>query len=58
MQEGKIFVDSNVLIYAFSMDKRKKEIAKDIIKKGYFISIQVLNEISNTFHSFSLFWIR
>ena len=48
MQEGKIFVDSNVLIYSFSKDRNKKEIAKNIIKKGYFISIQVLNEISNT----------
>ena len=46
--QGNIFIDSNVILYAFSKNKRKKEIAKNIIKNRGNISIQVLNEVSNT----------
>ncbi len=47
MQDN-IFIDSNVILYAFSKNKRKKERAKNIIKNRGNISIQVLNEVSNT----------
>ena len=47
MQDN-IFIDSNVVLYAFSKNKRKKEIAKNIIRNRGNISIQVLNEVSNT----------
>ncbi len=46
--QDKVFIDSNVLIYAFSKDKPKKEIAKRLIKNKGNISIQVLNEVANT----------
>ena len=46
--QDKIFIDSNVLIYAFSKDRLKKEIAKRFIKNKGNISIQVLNEVANT----------
>jgi predicted nucleic acid-binding protein len=44
----KLFCDSNIFLYAFSMqDKNKKEIASDIILSHCVISTQVINEISN-----------
>jgi len=46
----KVFIDSNVLIYAYSnSEKAKQEIAIKILKENYtVISTQVLQEMSNT----------
>jgi predicted nucleic acid-binding protein len=45
--KDKIFLDSNILIYAIGKDKYKKNISIGLIKKRPLISTQVLNEISN-----------
>lgn len=46
----KVFIDSNVIIYLFSNDNEKKEVAKNVIKEHAVISIQVLNEVSNVLY--------
>ena len=47
---NKIFIDSNVVIYAYSnSEKAKQQIARRIIKESYtVISTQVLQEMCNT----------
>jgi predicted nucleic acid-binding protein len=47
--KDKIFLDSNIFLYAFSnQDNRKKVIAsKLLLEKKHTISIQVVNEVSN-----------
>ena len=49
--QDKIFLDSNIFLYAFTnADSRKQEIASKIILNNdikYFISLQVINEVSN-----------
>jgi predicted nucleic acid-binding protein len=40
------FLDSNVLVYAYSLDERSI-IAKQILLEGAYISVQVLNEFTN-----------
>jgi len=47
---NKVFIDSNVIIYAYSnSEKAKQQIATKIIKENYtVISTQVLQEMSNT----------
>ena len=45
--KDKIFIDTNVLLYLYAQDKKKKEIAKNILKSHHIISTQVLNEFSN-----------
>lgn len=47
MPEPKAFIDSNVLIYLFSADTGKADLAEKVIGKGGLISVQVLNEIAN-----------
>ena len=46
-----IFIDSNIFLYAFNNnDKNKQEIATKTIlneNNNYFISLQVINEVSN-----------
>jgi predicted nucleic acid-binding protein len=46
-----IFIDSNLFLYAFNDDdKKKQELATQIImnrNNNYFISLQVINEVSN-----------
>ena len=53
MQDNRnnVFIDSNVVIYAYSnSEKLKQQIARKIIKENYtVISTQVLQEMSNTF---------
>lgn len=46
----KVFIDSNVIIYAYSnSEKEKQQTARKIVKENYaVISTQVLQEISNT----------
>ncbi len=41
------FIDSNVIIYLFSADTRKKEIALSLLSSEYIISTQVINENVN-----------
>ena len=41
------FVDSNVILYAYSKDVRKKIIAKSLLKQYPAISTQVINEVIN-----------
>lgn len=43
----KPFLDSNILIYAFGNDKRKKDIAKSLLRIHPIISTQVINEVIN-----------
>ena len=46
---SKVFIDSNVIIYAYSnSEKAKQQVARKIVKENYtVISTQVLQEISN-----------
>ena len=48
--QNKIFIDSNVLIYAYSnSEQAKQQMARKIVKENYtVISTQVLQEMSNT----------
>jgi len=46
--KDKIFIDSNIFLYAFSdKDISKQIISAEIVKQNYTISTQVLNEVSN-----------
>ncbi len=45
--QGKIFVDSNVILYLFTDAEDKKYKAYEIFVNNPTISIQVLNEVSN-----------
>jgi predicted nucleic acid-binding protein len=46
----KAFIDSNVIIYAYSnSEKAKQQVAREIVKENYtVISTQVLQEMTNT----------
>ncbi len=44
---AKRFIDTNVLIYAFSEDENRAGIAEAILAAGGSISVQVLNEFTN-----------
>ena len=44
---GNSFLDTNVLIYAFSDDPAKAERAADVLAAGGTISVQILNEFVN-----------
>jgi len=51
MLAERIFLDSNVMIYAyFKQDKKKQRISKQLISQNAIISTQVLQELSNTLH--------
>ncbi|MDR2962527.1 MAG: PIN domain-containing protein [Bacteroidales bacterium] len=51
MLAEKIFLDSNVLIYAyFKQDERKQRISQGLVAQNSIISTQVLQELSNTLH--------
>lgn len=41
------FLDTNVLIYAFSDDPKRASIAEQLVAEGGRISVQVLNEFAN-----------
>jgi predicted nucleic acid-binding protein len=43
----RIFLDSNVVIYALGMDQVKKRISVDLLNQHPFISVQVVNEVVN-----------
>jgi predicted nucleic acid-binding protein len=44
--EGNPFLDTNILLYAFSLDPRS-EIAERLLEMPFEISVQVLNEFAN-----------
>jgi len=44
---GRVFFDSNVIIYALSKVGDKSPRAKDLVQRGGVISVQVLNEVAN-----------
>jgi predicted nucleic acid-binding protein len=44
------FLDTNVLVYAFTQHGNKTEIAIEILSAGGIISIQVLNETANALY--------
>jgi len=46
--KDKFFLDSNIILYAFGKDDSKKAIAKELIRQKLTISVQVINEVSNT----------
>jgi len=43
----KVFLDSNVILYAFGGERTKKEIIKILIRERPLISVQVVNEVIN-----------
>ncbi len=45
--QGKIFIDSNVILYLFTNVEDKKDIIFELLTETPLISIQVLNEVSN-----------
>jgi len=45
--KDKIFIDSNVIIYSYGKEEKKKNISISLLKSVPYISVQVLNEISN-----------
>ena len=51
MPAERIFLDSNVIIYAyFKQNEKKQRISKQLISKNTIISTQVLQELTNTLH--------
>jgi len=51
MPAERIFLDSNVMIYAyFKQNEKKQRISKQLISKNAIISTQVLQELTNTLH--------
>jgi len=51
MLAERIFLDSNVMIYAyFKQDEKKQRISKRLISQNAIISTQVLQELTNTLH--------
>lgn len=47
MSGNRTFVDSNIIIYVFSADARKKQIAMNLLSADLIISTQVVNENIN-----------
>lgn len=45
--KDKLFLDSNVILYAFGKEENKKEIAKELFRQKPTISNQVINEVIN-----------
>lgn len=47
MTTSKIFVDSNIILYLFDVDKTKRHIAEQHLLKKPLVSAQVLTEVAN-----------
>ncbi|CAB3629543.1 Predicted nucleic-acid-binding protein, contains PIN domain [Achromobacter spanius] len=47
ISDARVFLDSNILIYLLSADARRADIAEVLLKGKPFISVQVLNEVTN-----------
>lgn len=54
-----VFLDSNVLIYAFTHAGEKTDKARQVLSLGGMVSVQALNETANTFRrKFKVDWPR
>ena len=47
MRAGRVFFDTNILLYILSSDKRKADTAEKLLDGGGTISVQVLNEFAS-----------
>ncbi len=47
MKNKNIFIDTNIILYLFTDDSKKKEFAQNILSTEYTISTQVVNENVN-----------
>jgi len=47
MTTSKIFVDSNIILYLFDVDKTKRYVAEQLLLKKLLVSAQVLTEVAN-----------
>ncbi len=50
MNDSIVFMDSNILLYAFDKDLKRKAIAKDIIRAKPVITTQVMGEVINVLY--------
>lgn len=50
MANAKAFLDTNILLYVFSGDTVKADMAEQVLSRGGFISVQVLNEFASVAH--------
>lgn len=41
------FFDSNIIVYSASPDDRRAEVAEQLLRRGGWISVQVLNEVAS-----------
>src|SRR5580658_4796312 len=54
-----VFLDTNILIYAFAENDERLEIAEHLVNEGATVSIQILNEVVNTLRrKFGFDWRR
>jgi len=44
---GRVFLDTNLLIYAFAENSAKVDVAERLVNDGGVVSVQVLNELVN-----------
>jgi predicted nucleic acid-binding protein len=44
---GRAFLDTNVLVYAFSPNDRRKPVAEKLLLQGATVGVQTLNEFAN-----------
>ena len=53
----RVFLDTNILIYAMAQDDPRGEIARDLLSKGGKVGVQVLNEfVSVARRKFDMAW--
>ena len=45
--KDKVFLDSNVILYAFGGERTRKEVVKNLIRERPLLSVQVINEVIN-----------
>ena len=49
MPAGRAFFDTNILVYAFSIEDQRREAALDLLQAGGTVGVQTLNEFVNVF---------
>jgi predicted nucleic acid-binding protein len=56
---ARAFLDTNILIYAFSESEPRTAIADELLSRGFIVSVQVLNEFVNVaFRKLNMPWKR
>jgi len=56
---GRVFLDTNVLIYAFAENSAKVDVAERLVNDGGVVSVQILNELVNALRrKFGFDWLR